>query len=385
MREVRLFIFILWFALGAGATVTPGQKITSIQEAGPVWQEFVSTEGEFKVSFPAAPEPGKITGPLAEGVMAKATFQAMLPGKAFLVRYEDRSNFPEIMEPHLLKDLYDTVRDSQVKAANTTLISEKDIAIGDRIGREIRLSTSGVELTNRIFLVAGRFYQVITSMAGNIANEKSTVEEQKKFFDSFVITRPIPAAATIPENYQGKVDNGVYRNEYFDFSIELIPSWRTLSDDETKLLMAGTKENFRGQDGVLNPAIDRNLNRTAIILMQRRYPYGTKFNPALQFTVETTNSPRRPLKDSAIIGQKTLKTFKKELFVVTKEIAETVLGGEKFVFYEALNGPPEHQYKQRIYIGSRKGLIFSIVLSYVEPDDLSNMEKSLATFKFGKK
>jgi hypothetical protein len=386
MREMRRFVFIVCIALAAGASVAQGQKTTAaVQEAGPVWTDFASAEGEFKVSFPATPQSDKNNGVLAEGITARASFHATLGTKVFYVRYEERSNFPDIMDPHLLKDLYDKIRDNQVKAANTTLISEKEIAIGDRIGREVRLSTPGVELTNRMFLVGGRFYQVMTGVAKNIANEKSTVEEQQKFFDSFVITRAIPVAAKIPENYQGKVEKGVYRNEYFDFSIELIPSWRTLSEDETNLLTEGIKENLREKDGILARGVDRNLRQTAFLLMQRRYPYGTKLNPALQFTVETTNSPRRPLRDTALLGQKTLKAFKNEPFVVTTEITDTVLGGEKFAVYDALNGPPEHQYKQRIFMGSRKDLIFMIVMSYAEPGDLSNMEKSLATLKFGKK
>lgn len=395
MRKVGRFIFFPGAVLVLSASIAPGQvmetpktppqKITVRGTGTTAPKDFVSAEGEFKISFPAPPQIEQSAGSLPEGVTARAGFTASFLGRVYYVRYEDRSNFPDIVEPLLLKSLYDQVRDGLAKMPNATLISDKDIAIGDRRGREAVLHIGEVEVTNRMFLVGGRFYQVITGAPKNIANEKTVVEERQKFFDSLVITRAIPAAATIPENYRGKVENGVYRNEYFDFSIELIPSWRTLSEDETSLLTEGTKDNFRGKDGTLAPGVDRNLRQTAFLLMQRRYPFGTKFNPALQFTVETTNSPRRPLRDTALLGQKTLQTLKKDPFVVTKEITDTVLGGEKFVVYEALNGPPEHQYKQRIFMGSRKGLIFMIVISYVETDDLSNMEKSLATLKFGKK
>ena len=42
-------------------------------------------------------------------------------------------------------------------------------------------------------------------------------------------------------------------------------------------------------------------------------------------------------------------------------------------------------YKQRVYVTMRKGLVFMIVLSYNEDDDLRLLEKAVNTIKFGNK
>ena len=144
MRKVSRFIFIPGIVLVLSASIvlgqvmespkTPPKKIT-IRGTGTVLtasKDLVSAEGEFKVTFPTTHQPDKNNGVLAEGVTAKASFKATLPGKMFYVRYEDRNSFPEFIEPDALKALYDQVRDSQVKGVSGTLSGDQEIALGDR-------------------------------------------------------------------------------------------------------------------------------------------------------------------------------------------------------------------------------------------------------------
>ena len=169
-------------------------------------------------------------------------------------------------------------------------------------------------------------------MAKTAANGKTAVDERQKFLDFFVITRTVQKPTIIPDNYQGKVENGVYRNDYFDFSIDAVRDWKVLNENETDLVKEASKDWFRGKDGNVAPTIQQNYRRTAILLMQYRYPLGTALNPGLLISVETTTSPKRPVKDTALLGQKFVKAYANRPFEVTKETAETLLDGKNSYF-----------------------------------------------------
>jgi hypothetical protein len=377
--NLTLTLFLSAFYLGSAALASGQEKA--------VWRDFISVDGEFKVNTPNELKQleNGTPGGNPESPSRTYGFGGVRPYLSFSIRYTDYEKMPEVMEDSELKSSFDKSRDSLIKGSKGTLVSESDVALGGNIGREIVIKAAAAIHTYRMFLVSKRFYQAIVSMHIAGENKKQVTDERQRFLDSFSISRIAGVAAQIPDNYQGAVKDDVYRSEFLDFSIDLVKNWRTLNENETDLLKESTKDFYRKDDGALVPGIEKSFRRSAVLLMQRRLVEGAMVHPNILISVETTNSPGRPLKDTVLIAQNTQIKYSSMPFTVTKDATEILLNGEKVVTFDALQGYPGTQLKQRFYMGMRKKMIMMIVLSYLEESDLKTLEKAVNTINFGKK
>lgn len=373
---VALTALLFTFVLSWPAMVSAQAKVE--------WRDFSSVDGEFKISTPTILKQTEngTPGGNTENPSRAYVFGGVRPFMAIGVRYTDYEKLPEVMDDSELRSQYDRMRTAQVEAAKGTLISDTDINLGGNLGREVFIKTSASIHAVRWFLVNKRLYQVSVSINILAENKKPVTDERQRILDSFSISRTATSAALIPDNYQGAFKDNVYRSEFLDFSIDLINGWRVLNENETDLLKESAKDFYRKDDGTLASVVEKSFRQSAILLMQRRM---MERSAGIMIYVETTNSPGRPIKETALLGQNTIKKYSNLPFTVTKEGTEAMLDGEKFITYDALLGHPETQVKQRYFIGMRKKLVLTISLSYVDESDLKTLEKALGTIKFGKK
>lgn len=172
-------VFLLFSACNAQ---NKGQKFD--------WKEFVSDEGKFKATFPVIPTKSVKETDLGSGKLQTIRFEVSLakPEIYFGVLYADFPNAP-IMNQDALKTNYDTVRDGFSKAANTKLISERDVWANGKLGRELVLNIEDGIVIYRTYLIEKRQFQLITSTNSSLMKDREIKKSIDKFLDSFQPTR----------------------------------------------------------------------------------------------------------------------------------------------------------------------------------------------------
>jgi hypothetical protein len=86
----------------------------------------------------------------------------------------------------------------------------------------------------------------------------------------------------------GTLENGIYRNEYFNMTVTLPKDWYALDDESRKALMQKGKKMIAGQDKNLEAALDASELNNINLLVVYKYPPGTPvtFNPSLACVAE---------------------------------------------------------------------------------------------------
>lgn len=153
------------------------------------WKEFVSDEGRFKVMFPNTPKKSVEENEWKDGSVSTYKFE-VFSQIYFSVRYSDYRNSSDDLGKEKLKYIYDYQRDFALKVDKSELISEKDIWVGENLGREIVVSRKTFfnlfEAINtyRFYLIKGRTFQLNASTQAS--NYDSNANKNiNRFFDSF--------------------------------------------------------------------------------------------------------------------------------------------------------------------------------------------------------
>lgn len=146
----------------------------------PVWKEFASKPGGFKVLMPGTPKQKALEteSDFGKGVLHMSAVEA---GKGmYAANYTD---FPEAVKKVPIKQLYDSSRDGVIANLDGKLASEKDIKLGENPGREILIDVAGGKqiFRVRVYLIEQRLYQVVVFGSPELAKSK----DADKFLDSF--------------------------------------------------------------------------------------------------------------------------------------------------------------------------------------------------------
>jgi hypothetical protein len=158
----------------------------SNRSSQPVWHDVLSTDGRYGADFPGKEEVS-VTSWEWNGVHVKThQLKVELAQGSYIVRYTD---FP--ISPDTWSDpsqAYDYQRDKAVSLTNGVLMSERDLSLEGKLGREftVRLETGQIDIY-RFFLVGSRLYQVNASLNSRFTDDKQAQAIADRFLDSFRI------------------------------------------------------------------------------------------------------------------------------------------------------------------------------------------------------
>jgi hypothetical protein len=128
--------------------------------------------------MPSKPEYQTQTIDLDEGPTTLHLYSANRGGTAYFATYNDYASVEEGQAAILAG-----ARDGALKGGERSLLSEKDITLGDYPGKEIQVKDpNGTIMTVRSYLVDKRLYQVIVAK-----QEEGLTKEDQEFLDSFDI------------------------------------------------------------------------------------------------------------------------------------------------------------------------------------------------------
>jgi hypothetical protein len=118
---------------------------------------------------------------------------------SYIVSYVQFSD--DITDPAAVKELLDRGREGGITSSRGKLISEKEINLGEYLGREWVMSLpGGLSATARAYWVTRRLYQTVFVIPAN-ANDSAEViqlrrEAATKFLDSFALSGDVGKEAT---------------------------------------------------------------------------------------------------------------------------------------------------------------------------------------------
>lgn len=151
------------------------------------WKTFMSAKGGFSVSVPSVP----MEAPQPDGV----AYGLEKDNLALAVVYNDHSAAK--VEQQKPDGLLNAARDGllvEEKGKKSRLLVEKKLPQAGLEGREFRaVTTDGVLLHVRLFLVKQRLYQLIAAMP--LKSEKGLEKQTAKFLDSFQLVAPKSSTA----------------------------------------------------------------------------------------------------------------------------------------------------------------------------------------------
>lgn len=169
------------------------QEVPPLADKNPVWSEFYSEEGRFKLLMPTKPTAQTLTLETAQGKIVHHGFTAAGGGVVCVIDYAD---FPKPMiAPANMKLLFDQARDEFLKTIEGKLSSETTISLEGHPGREIRIAYRGGEARAKFFLVNERFYQ-LAFMSMEVLGKSSV--DADKFFNSFKLVANPKQVVSLP-------------------------------------------------------------------------------------------------------------------------------------------------------------------------------------------
>ena len=148
------------------------------------WKRFSSAEGRFAILLPDQPVRTVQSKDTGAGRVVMSFFTTRSDDGVFIVAYADYSMGEAKRE-------LNANRDSFLKGMKATLVSESDIKLQGNPGREIRASRDKLTIRSRIYLVGGRYYQMVAITPMTLPGDV----EADRFLTSFELLRNNAPAA----------------------------------------------------------------------------------------------------------------------------------------------------------------------------------------------
>lgn len=361
-----MLIFVSYLetpAQGGGKTSLPN-----------TWKDFVSDEGGFKVKMPLAPARVTSKIDMAFGKADLIQYRVLTASIAYIVSYVV---FPSVIpDAEEINARYDLIRAGMLSVAGNKLVSERNVYVGEHLGKELVINAVDSTQSVRAFIVGPRLFSLyVFTKPGERAKHQSSIN---RFFDSFQLTN-IPKAeyevVRLPDDFGSKITGKTYTSSFFGFSIDLPKTWRILSDDE----MAGVREIISNEAEINDSKADKitklSLKRTVFLV-------GTA-TPQASLLVAAER-----LDFANMDAELTMKVVKTNQLLrldnkLVRDVYSVMLGGVQFLAIDLQN--VSTGVKQRFLLAIRRGLAFQIVLTYTSAETLREMEQSLNTAAFNTK
>lgn len=173
-------LFVLSFALLFLVQAYPAQEAH--------WKELVSDKLSFAMEFPGDPisEKSKMPG---EG-LDRYDFSYRAKDQIFSVRVSelDKTSSGQLNETALAV-FYSISRRGTIEwLKGSELVTENDIKLDGRLGREFSIRNEHTFLIRRVFIVGDKLYQLTVMMPKRREKDRDALQAATKFFNSFRFT-----------------------------------------------------------------------------------------------------------------------------------------------------------------------------------------------------
>ena len=184
----------------------------------------------------------------------------------------------------------------------------------------------------------------------------------------------------------GKIENGVYTNDYFDFNIPVPQSWDVRNDEQVKQLQKKGSGLISGNNKELEAKIDEADVNTVVLLTVFKNKEDTtavKFNPSFILLCENLQgSPDIKKGKDYLDHAKYLMQQSKMPYQFTPEYFTEKVGNKEFDRMDAVLDGQMGGIQQSYYSIIDKGYALSIIISFVDADQKTELKEIINKIKF---
>jgi hypothetical protein len=383
MKNILSTLFIavfLFCAQTAFAQTTSDITATGIKDSDG-WEKYYSSQGGFDIFLPAKPSRESESMDVAQlGKRELVLYTSGADRMVFMVGFID-FKIP-LNDPAMLKVMYDNWRDGVKEGLPGGDLTEKDGTFEGKPSREILYTTDVIKTHGRTFYIKGKMFQLMAMYARTLEDEVSAKEITRitdKFFNSFQLNEG--AKKTTPVVSNRIVSDGVYRDEYFKFTLNLPKDWIMTNQDDIQIINENSKERQKVYSKNTQKFLENSSNRTTILFSISRNEFGAADNTSLIGAAEVDINKGG---DLLLVGKVTETNFSKNMgYTITSKarwtkvgsVSAIVIGMERKVDLAGL-------VKQKLYLIRSKGYLLEFVITYQKDEDTKIPEEALQTFKF---
>ena len=184
----------------------------------------------------------------------------------------------------------------------------------------------------------------------------------------------------------GKIENGVYTNDYFDFNIPIPQSWDVRTDEQVQQLQKKGSGLISGNNKELEAKIDEADVNTIVLLTVFKNKDDTaanKFNPSFIILCENLQgSPDIKKGKDYLDHAKYLMQQSKMPYQFTPEYFTEKVGNKEFDRMDAVLEGQMGGIQQSYYSIIDKDYAFSIIISFVDADQKTELKGIINKIKF---
>ena len=183
----------------------------------------------------------------------------------------------------------------------------------------------------------------------------------------------------------GTVEDGIYSNKYFDFSLDLSDGWQVQENQTMKLAQSMGKKIISGDDKNLEAALDLSTLTTVNLLLATKHPFGTQvaFNPNIAAVAEKIDPLSGQLSGREYLtGARKIMEMSKIETAFDDEISSVNLGGVDFDVMTVEMNYQNRSLTQKYYAAIMREYALAFIISYTTDEELRSLEELLGTMKF---
>jgi hypothetical protein len=184
----------------------------------------------------------------------------------------------------------------------------------------------------------------------------------------------------------GKIENGVYTNDYFDFNNPIPQSWDARNDEQVQQLQKKGSGLISGNNKELEAKIDEADVNTIVLLTVFKNKDDTaanKFNPSFIILCENLQgSPDIKRGKDYLDHAKYLMQQSKMPYQFTPEYFTEKVGNKEFDRMDAVLDGQMGGIQQSYYSIIDKDYAFSIIISFVDADQKTELKGIINKIKF---
>lgn len=186
----------------------------------------------------------------------------------------------------------------------------------------------------------------------------------------------------------GHIENGTYRNAFFGLELTIPEGWVVQSKEQTEEITNLGKDLMAGDDQNLKAVLDASEINWANLLTIFRHEIGTvaDYNPGIVLVAENLKSAPGIKTGSDYLFQtrKLLENSQMEFVHIDEEFSREVVSNQDFDIMNCSIDYAGFIFHQKYYSTIQNGFCISLIISYADEDQKSELEQIVNSMVFNK-
>ena len=181
----------------------------------------------------------------------------------------------------------------------------------------------------------------------------------------------------------GKIENGVYNNDFFNFSYAYPSGWSTLDKKELNTFEKESLE-LVIKDKEMKSRVKASMINVATLFSSIKKPIGrnAEFTPTIIMNCENLSKYGASMDVETYLEQAKKIINQSEMDITFKSEQVKKIGGQEFLNLVVDNNAFGTLITQEYYIAIINDFAFNIIFSYIKEEDKKTLMNSLNTLKF---